>query len=1143
MKRKKIAFLLIAALLITMFPGFSLTASAASASELRIRTVAGSYNAGDGGAATTAQINCPTGVAVDSSGNLYVADSGNSTVRKIDTSGNITTVAGTGAGGFSGDGGAATAAQLNNPFTVTIDGSGNLYIADNGNYRVRKVDTSGIITTVAGSGTSGYSGDGGPAVEAKVSYIWGIAIDGSGNLYLGDRDNNRVRKVDTGGIITTVAGNGTNGSSGDGGPATGAAINGPSGLDLNAVGDLYIAESFGNRIRKVDNNGIISTVAGTGSAGYSGDNGAATAAELNNPYGVAVDDSGNIYIGDSSNSCIRMVSAGGTITTLAGSGTYGYSGDGGPADAAEMNFPIGLALDGSGNLYFADQNNNRIRRIDLADKTISTVAGSGIASYSGDGGAAASARLYGSNGLAFDSSGNLYIADSSNNRIRKINAVGVISTVAGNGTSGFSGDGGQAAAAELCYPIAVAADSSGNLYIADSENDRIRKVDTSGIITTVAGDGNGGYTGDGGQAAAAEIGYPQAVAVDSAGNLYIADSGNNVIRKVDTSGVITTVAGNGNNGYSGDGGPATAAALNYPYGISVDSSGSLYISDCNNNVIRKVGTDGIISTVAGTGTSGYAGDGGLATGAALSYPNSVVTDGSGNLYIADGSNNVIRKVDTAGIISTIAGTGVWSFSGDGGLATAATFSWPVGLVLDSSGNLYFSDCNNNRIREIYTYTADSGNSGSSGSSGNSGSSGSSTRDSSSAAAETTSTNTNGVSTVTATVKTAATVGTDGRAAAAVTSAQMTATLKDAVENAAKQGTEAKAVVEIKVSSAGSPSNISTTIPQASFDSLTAGGADALKISTAIGTVTMDSKALSAISGNTSADVTITVAQADSSVLTLSEADQKELAGRPIYTFSVTSGGKTVSEFGGGTATVSVPYTLGSGEDGSKVVIYYISDSGELTKVTDCVYDPTTKSVRFVTPHFSSYAVGYSNISFSDVSGWYADAVNFLVAREIISGTGDGTFDPNANITRAQFVTILAKLSGDSLSGYTSSSFTDVSASDWYFGAAQWAYENGVASGAAGRFDANATITRQDMAVMIARYAEKIAKYELPETADAVTFTDSGKIDSYASAAVTAMQRAEIISGNSDGSFAPKANATRAAAAKMIAAFLQNMVSE
>ena len=197
----------------------------------------------------------------------------------------------------------------------------------------------------------------------------------------------------------------------------------------------------------------------------------------------------------------------------------------------------------------------------------------------------------------------------------------------------------------------------------------------------------------------------------------------------------------------------------------------------------------------------------------------------------------------------------------------------------------------------------------------------------------------------------------------------------------------------------------------------------------------------------------------------------------------------------------------------------------------------------MTTHFSKYAVGYSDVKFGDVSGWYADAVNYLAARDIISGTGNGIFSPNANITRAQFVTILAKLSGADLTDFTASAFTDVSASDWYFGAAQWAYKNGVAAGAGGRFDPNATITRQDMAAMIARYAEKIAKYQLPKTTAGVTFKDSGEITSYATAAVTAMQRAKIISGNSDGSFAPKANATRAEAAKMIAAFLQGMIGK
>ena len=342
---------------------------------------------------------------------------------------------------------------------------------------------------------------------------------------------------------------------------------------------------------------IIKTVAGNGRIGYSGDSGSAISAELNFPTGVAVDASGNLFIADRGNSVIRKVSTSGVITTVAGNGTYGYSGDGGSATAAELYWPSSVAVDASGNLFIADNWNNRIRKVSTSG-VITTVAGNGTSGYNGDGGSADSAELSNPYGVAVDASGNLFIADWGNNRIRKVSTSGIITTVAGNGTSGYSGDGGSADSAELYYPVGVAVDASGNLFIADEYNHRIRKVSTSGVITTVAGKiGAGGYSGDGGSATAAELSTPLGVAVDASGNLFIADKLNNRIRKVSTSGIITTVAGNGTRGYSGDGGSADSAELNYFSGVAVDASGNLFIADEYNNRIREV-IGGAITPVA-----------------------------------------------------------------------------------------------------------------------------------------------------------------------------------------------------------------------------------------------------------------------------------------------------------------------------------------------------------------------------------------------------------------------------------------------------------------------------------------------------------------------------------------------------------------
>ena len=336
------------------------------------------------------------------------------------------------------------------------------------------------------------------------------------------------------------------------------------------------------------------------------------------------------------------------------------------------------------------------------DWIIETVAGNGTRGDGGDGGAAVEAQLNYPRDMAVDGAGNLYFADSSNESIRKVDAAGVISTVAGDRTRGrgYSGDGGAAVGAQLNSPSGVALDGAGNLYIGDHFNQRIRKVDAAGVISTVAGDGTYGYGGDGGPAVAAQLGNPADVALDGAGNLYIVDGHNNRIRKVDAAGVITTVAGDGTRGFGGDGGPATAAYLDRPYGVALDGAGNLYIGDEGNERIRKVDAAGVITTVAGDGTRGFGGDGGPATAAQLSFPHGVAVDGAGNLYIADMFNQRIRKVDAAGVISTVAGDGTWGYGGDGGAAVAAQLAGPTNVALDDAGNLYIADSGNDRIRRL-----------------------------------------------------------------------------------------------------------------------------------------------------------------------------------------------------------------------------------------------------------------------------------------------------------------------------------------------------------------------------------------------------------------------------------------------------------
>ena len=334
-----------------------------------INTFAGTGNrgySGDGGLATLAQLGTPAGVAADALGNVYIVDADNHVVRKVDSNGIITTVAGTGGKNFSGDGGPATAALLNAPNDVAVDGYGNLYIADLGNHRIRKVNQSGLITTIAGNGSDQFSGDGGPAIAAGLNFPHGIAVDTAGNLYIASPYNARVRKVDTNGIITTVAGTGNDGYAGDGGPAIAAQLRHPVDVDVASNGNLYIADAENHRIRKVDPSGMITTIAGTGNSGYAGDGGPALNAQINLPHGITVDSSNNVYIGDRLNHRVRKIDANGIITTLAGTGAEGYAGDGGPASQAQLAHPLHLGVDTNGNLYITDSRNHRVRRVVVA---------------------------------------------------------------------------------------------------------------------------------------------------------------------------------------------------------------------------------------------------------------------------------------------------------------------------------------------------------------------------------------------------------------------------------------------------------------------------------------------------------------------------------------------------------------------------------------------------------------------------------------------------------------------------------------------------------------------------------------------------------------------------------------------------------
>jgi sugar lactone lactonase YvrE len=645
--------------------------------------------------AVSAGIEPLTSVAVDRLGNFYFAPPYADAVYKVDVSGRLTIVAGNGTQAvqswgtshpYGGDGGPATSGQLFSPEGVAVDAFGNLFIAETAAFRIRRVDAiTGIIMTVAGNGTQGDSGDGGLATSAALGGPNGVGVDTAGNVFI--TDTHRIRRVDAiTGIITTVAGNGFPGFSGDGGAAASAELNYPYGVAADTAGNLFIADVGNSRIRRVDAaTGIIMTVAGIGGSGYSGDGGPATSAAFFVVHGVAVDAAGNLFIADSGNDCIRRVDAiTGIITTVAGNGSPGFSGDAGPATSAALNLPYGVAVDASGNLFVAEYENHRIRRIDGVTGIITTVAGDGTL---GNGGPAVNAALALPRGVSVDVSGNLFVADFNNYRIRRVNTTtGTITDVA----------------TSWSQPLAVAVDASGNIFFSDFG--RIRRVDAiTATITTVAGNLLPGFSGDGGPATSAELNYPQGLAVDPAGNLFIADSGNERLRRVDAAtGIIMTVAGNGTHGYSGDGGPATSATFDGPYGVAVDAAGNLFISDWWNSCIRRVDAiTGIITTVAGNGFPGFSGDGGLAASAVLSLPQGVAFDAFGNLFIADMGNSRIRGINAiAGIIMTVAGNRTKGFSGDGGASISAELSNPSAVAVDDSGNLFIADTFNNRVRQV-----------------------------------------------------------------------------------------------------------------------------------------------------------------------------------------------------------------------------------------------------------------------------------------------------------------------------------------------------------------------------------------------------------------------------------------------------------
>jgi sugar lactone lactonase YvrE len=617
-------------------------------------------------AGTPPILNSPSGAALDQAGNyLYVADTGNHRVRRFGIDGSAVTIAGTGLAGFTNGPGAT--ARFNSPRGIAVF-NGEVYVADYGNHRIRKIDPDGVVTTVAGTGSQ--SSADGPASTATFNYPFGLAIDSAGNLYVSDSGANKIRKISAG-TVSTLAGTGAGGSTD--GPGASASFAGPAGLAVDPFGDVYVADAANHKIRVVTSAGDVSTLAGTG--GFGGLDGSSSTATFAAPSWVTVTTGllGNpaVYTSDLLGHRIRKIQSG-AVSTLSGTGAPGSTD--GPSTLASFARPAGLAVNNSGDVYVADSANNRIRKVDPFGDT-STFAGL--------------PQMESPAGVAGDASGNLYIADSKNHRIMILNAAGSLLPFAGSGTAG-SADG-FGFAASFSSPNAVFVADSGDILVADSGNNKIRKITPGGLVSTVAGTGAPGATD--GPAAAASFATPTSVSTDAAGNIYVADNANNKIRRISGVGAsltVSTFAGTGANG-SADG-SASSATFNQPYAIAVDRpTGTIYVTDYFNHRIRKI-SGGVVSTFAGT-TPGST-DGPVAS-AKFYYPTGLAIDGS-YLYVADSFTNKIRRIK-AGAVTTLAGTDATGFTD--GPGNTATFHRPLGLGMHG-GSLAVADSGNNLIRNV-----------------------------------------------------------------------------------------------------------------------------------------------------------------------------------------------------------------------------------------------------------------------------------------------------------------------------------------------------------------------------------------------------------------------------------------------------------
>jgi uncharacterized repeat protein (TIGR01451 family) len=643
---------------------------------------------GGNGTKSQAIFGHPYASALDSAGNVYVADTSNFAVRKITPTGIVTTLAGlAGTGGVAnGTGSDARFGSLNG---IAVDKLGNVYVTDGTYHIVRKITRAGVVTTLAGTPGAVGSADG-TGSAARFHIPFGITVDTAGNLYVTDQNNQTIRKITPAGVVTTIAGSAGAVGSADG-SGSAARFDYPAGIAVDSVGNLYVADTYNYTIRKITQGGSVSTFAGT--PGVSGSaNGTGSSAQFIYPYGVAVSGE-NVYVADTWNCTIRKITSAGTVTTVAGMPRVPGAANG-TGSAAQFNYPYGLSANNTGTIYVADSNNKEIRKITSAG-AVSTLAGSATSDVGGVGssnGSGRAARFNYPNGVAVSGT-TVYVADSTNNMIRKITSTGVVTSVAG-AAGVFGSADGIGSASRFYYPYGVAADKAGNVYVADTSNNTIRKITSAGVVTTLAGAAGVSGSADG-TGSAARFNHPYAVAVDGNGNVYVADTLNFTVRKITPGGGVTTLAGLAGSSGSIDA-TGSGARFSHLYGIAVDNAGNLSVTDTGNDTVRKVTPAGVVTTLAGTpGVAGSAD--GTGSGARFDGPFGIAVDNTNNVYVGDRDNQIIRKITPTGVVTTLAGV-PGSYGIADGMGIAARFLTPAGIAVASSGTIYVADSYNHEIR-------------------------------------------------------------------------------------------------------------------------------------------------------------------------------------------------------------------------------------------------------------------------------------------------------------------------------------------------------------------------------------------------------------------------------------------------------------